>query len=322
MNDIFELYHAFIEHISMLKIDKKNPNLISNISNTMEILQQINHEIEPNIENEKFFIEKMDNIYLTVKEKKNKVITDISSFPYFLKCLKLKPNDFSSFLNIYDLDCYNLNLPEIGTYLQNNNNDDYNVFFNHFLLIYLEICNHIYSDDKEMPKNTKLHYNMIIDKFTEDSFNSDKISDNVIELILLVVNIVLKNNMSEKKYTQILDLLNDENLPIVIEKIIKINMNETEIEESNEEIKKLSKSEITDKINFYMNKFNNIDISNLLQNIDLKNIMNGDMSSIMNLVSGDLFGNISDIMENFSPELLENLPVDPTELLQTFMSKK
>lgn len=322
MNDLFELYHAFIEHVSMLKIDKKNSTLISNISNSMEILQKISNTMELNTENERFFIEKMDNIFQTVKEKKNKEITDISSFPYFLKCLKSKPTDFCRFLNLYNLPNYSLNFPEIGTYLQNNDTENYNVFYNHFLLIYLEICNHIYSDDENMPMNTKLHYNMIIDKFTEDSFNSDNISENVIELILLIVNIVLKNNMSDTKYTQILDLLNDENLPTIIDKVIKINMNENDIKESNEEIKRLSKSEITDKINFYMNKFNNINIPQLLQNIDLKNIMNGDISSVMNLLSGDLFGNISDIMENFSPELLESLPMDPNELLGNFIGNK
>lgn len=322
MNDLFELYHAFIEHISMLKIDKKNSILISNISNCMEILQEINNMTEPNMENEKFFIDKMDNIFQTVKEKKKKEIIDISSFPYFLKCLKSKPNDFNKFLNLYSLTNFNLNFPEIGTYLQKNDIDNYNVFYNHFLLIYLEICNHIYCDDEKMPENTKLHYNLIIDKFTEDSFNSDNISENIIELILLIVNIVLKNNMSDTKYNQILNLLNDDNLPTIIEKVIKINMNENDIKESNEEIKKLSKSEITDKINFYMNKFNNINITELFKNIDLKNIMNGDISSIMNLLSGDIFENIPDIIESFSPELLDSLPINPTELLENFVGGK
>ena len=99
-------------------------------------------------------------------------------------------------------------------------------------------------------------------------------------------------------------------------------MNEDEIKESNEEIKKLSKSEISDKINFYVNKFNNINITQLIQNLDLKNIMNGDISSIMNLLSSDVFGNISDIMENFSPDMLEGLPLDPNELLNTFTNSK
>lgn len=322
MNDLFELYHAFIEHVSMLKIDKKNSSLISNISNTMEILEKINDKIEPNIENEQFFIEKMDNIFLTVKEKKNKEITDISSFSYFLKCLKSKPSDFNKFLNIYDLTNYNLNLAEIGTFLENNDTENYNVFYNHILLIYLEICNHIYKEDSEIPKNTKFHYNLIIDKFTQDSFNSDNISENVIELILLIANIVLKNNMSDMKYSKILDLLNDKNLPTIIEKVIIINMNENEIIESNDEIKKLSKSEIIEKINFYMNKFNNINIQKLLDNIDLKNILNGDISSVMNLLSGDFFGNISEIMENFSPELLENLPMDPKEILESLVGNQ
>lgn len=328
MNDLFELYYGFIEHISMLKIDSKNSKLVNNISNCMDILKTLDNTKNPCVENEHFFLEKMDNIFLSIKEKKNKDITDISSFTYFLKCLKLKPDDFSRFLNIYNLNEYNLNLCEIGVYLQNNSNDDYNVLYNHFLLIYIEICNHLYdSDISKMCENTKLHYNMILDKFTEDSFNSENISENIIELIMLVVNIVLKNNMSDKKYTQIIDLLNDENLPIIINKVIKINMNDNEITECNEEIKKLSKSEITDKINFYMNKFNNINLPQLIQNIDLKNLMNGDISSIMNLLSGDLlsgdfFGNISNIMENFSPDLLDNLPIDPNDLLQSFTNIK
>ena len=173
-----------------------------------------------------------------------------------------------------------------------------------------------------MPEKTKNHYNLIIDKFTEDTFNSDNISENIIELILLVIDIVLKNNMNNTKYDDILNLLKDKNLPSIIDKIIKINMNENEIKESNEEIKKLSKSEISDKINFYMNKFNNINFAQLIQNLDLKNIMNGDISSIMNLLSSDVFGNISDIMENFSPDMLENLPLDPNELLNTFTNNK
>ena len=324
MNDLSELYNAFIEHISMLKINNANKDVISSISNSMEIITQLKNEnLNCDKKNEIFFIEKMDNIFLTIKEKKNKNITDISSFSYFLKCLKLKSNECNKFLNIYNLSNYNLNLYEVGTYLLNNSNDDYNVFYNHFLLIYLEICNDLYNEDTtNMPEKTKNHYNLIIDKFTEDTFNSDNISENIIELILLVIDIVLKNNMNNTKYDDILNLLKDKNLPSIIDKILKINMNENEIKESNEEIKKLSKSEISDKINFYMNKFNNINFAQLIQNLDLKNIMNGDISSIMNLLSSDVFGNITDIMENFSPDMLENLPLDPNELLNTFTNNK
>lgn len=322
-DDLFELYYAFIEHISMLKLN--NSNLLSNISNSMEILKILddvkNNNTKCNLEKEEFFINKMNNIFKTIKEKKSKSITDISSFPYFLKCLKIKSEDFEKFLNLYNLDEFKLNLFEIGDYLQKNNEDDYNVFYNHFLLLYIEVCNHLY-DENNMVDDTLYHYNIILDKFTEDSFNNDSISENIIELISLIVNNVFKTNLTNNKFQQILELLNDGNLASIIDKIIRINMSEEEIEESNSEIKKLSKSDIIDKINFYMNKFNNINITQLMQNIDLKNIMSGDISSLMSLFSStDILNNIPDIMENFSPDLLENLPFDVSELMQSLGQK-
>ena len=322
MNDLFELYYAFIEHISMLKLDNSNNIFVSSVSNAIELLDLLNkineNKTECNSENEEFFINKMNNIFKTIKEKKKKSITDISSFPYFLKCLKIKSEDLSKFLNIYNLKEFNINLFEIGDYLQKNNEDDYNVFYNHFLLLYVEICNHLY-DEENMLEDTKYHYNIILDKFTEDSFNNDNISENIIELILLIVNHIFKENLTNRKFQQILELLNDGNLASIIDKILKINMSEEDIEESNSEIKKLSKSEIIEKINFYMNKFNNINIMQLIQNLDLKNIMNGDISSLMSLFSStDILNNIPEIMENFSPDMLENLPFDASELLQGF----
>jgi len=322
MNDLFELYYAFIEHISMLKLDNSNTIFVSSISNAIELLNSLNkineNKTDCNSENEEFFINKMNNIFKTIKEKKNKSITDISSFPYFLKCLKIKSEDLSIFLNIYNLEEFNINLFEIGDYLQKNNEDDYNVFYNHFLLLYIEICNDLY-EEENMVEDTKYHYNIILDKFTEDSFNNDNISENIIELILLIVNNIFKENLTNKKFQQIVELLNDGNLVSIIDKILKINMSEEDIEESNLEIKKLSKSDIIEKINFYMNKFNNINVMQLIQNLDLKNIMSGDISSLMSLFSStDILNNIPDIMEHFPQDMLENLPFDASELLQGF----
>ena len=71
MNDLSELYNAFIEHISMLKINNANKDVISSISNSMEIITQLKNEnLNCDKKNEFFFIEKMDNIFLTIKEKK------------------------------------------------------------------------------------------------------------------------------------------------------------------------------------------------------------------------------------------------------------
>lgn len=324
MNDLKELYISFIEHLTNLNLknNKKSKILINNISNAMNLLDFMNNndDLQFNTNALHYFVNKMDNIFTTINEKKKLSIVNIESFSYFLKCLKLKSEDINKFLNLYETDNFQMNLCEIGEYLLNNDKENYNVFYNHFLLLYIEVCNFLYNEN-EMPEKTNYHYNLILNKFTEDSFNHDTLGENVIELIILIVDNIFRNNTSNDKYNKIIKLLNDPNLSSIINQIVKINMSDKEFNESNEELKRLSKQEITDKITFYSDKLNNLNIMKLIETFDIKNLLNGDFSSLMNLMSQDVFGNLSDVLDNVPNEILDIFPSEMTSVLNTLIKK-
>lgn len=301
MNELQELYDNFLVDLSKMDINNKSPKFVDSISNVIEVNDIISNATlsESNI---KYFITKVDAIYTSIMKKKKIDISSSSSFEFFVRVLTSK-SDTRKFLNFYDIKEFNVDFATIAIELNENNDPNYNELYNYILLLYVESCNYVYPSIKNEENNidltTKQNYERILDSFDNNMFEHDDIGHNLQEICEIITDNLLSNNT--QLYSKIKKVLQNPELPTIINDLLKCSLSDVEIEKMNQEFKCIQKDDIKNQLSELHKKMTDMNIIGLLQNFDVSTI-----SSLMSMFKSQIPGNI-DIDQQMIDSVLKTM---------------
>lgn len=283
MEELHEVYTSFIADAAALSVKKLPDRAVDEIAKLMNLTDSKQFKNATlNKDNVLNFVRKVDKIYDTIKSKKNVYINNIDGFESFTKVVMAK-ND-SNLTNLFGLTNYDINLFLIAESLKKLDNDNYNEFFNYFLLTYLHSIEFVYpnireSDNENIPDATKNNFNLVMEHFdTAMSFDSEDVGENIVQVVQTVYDSIdgkLEGGVKER----VDRILKNKALPSLLTDVMMCVASESDIAKMNDEIKKLRKEDVENYVDMAEKKISTLNIMEIAKSLNSLN----SISSIVDL---------------------------------------
>ena len=305
MEEFREVYITFMSDISSINVKGKPGDIVNEIGNLMAFVaadEFVNGVVSR--DRVRTFVSTVDKIYNSIKKKKNLAISDIDGFESLCRVAALKESDV---MNFFDAPGFNVNLFKIADNLKTGDKTDenYQEFFNYFLLLYIHAVEYLHpdvrndgkassGDDDAIPERTLSNFKLVLETFEEKMFDSESLGHNIMDIVKTLFD-NLSGKLSSDMESKFRKVVTNEALPGLIFDVVNCFMSEEDINSMNEDVKKIRKDDIVKYVDIAEKKVSSINVLDLLKKFnntsslaDIVNMgkhMDIDLSSILSALN-------------------------------------
>jgi len=273
IKELKETYSNFLNQLVKTKCLYKSENekdnfVIKRIEALFTMIEKIEtNNIEKRIMSYINFFEEFVEIVL---DKKTIEITDIQFFQYFCKALEKKPNKANSIFFLNDVTKKtNIN---VGMIARNQSSHNFNQIKNYIYIMYIQSCNIIYPDIKNMKSSTKKIFTKILDDFSikKTSGENDDVKDEIKKLCTSVLDEILPEEVGGGK-KMFDDIFNNNEFSGVFDNVLNSISNQHGVD-LKKELQNTKKEDIVNVVNSIKEDFSKLNLFEMMNNLDLNNI--------------------------------------------------
>lgn len=280
MEEFREVYVTFMNDVASINVKDKPSSIVNEIGNLMTFVATdgfVKGVVSKN--RVKTFVSAVDKIYTSIKKKKKFAISDIDGFESFCRVAALKESDV---MNFFDADDFNVNLFKIADNLKTDDNTDenYQEFFNYFLLLYIHAVEYLYpdvrncdckasaaEDENAVPEKTLSNFKLVLETFEEKMFDSESLGHNIMDIVKTLFD-NLSGKLSSDMESKLKKVVSNEAIPGLIFDIVNCFMSEEDINNINEDVKKIRKEDIAKYVEIAEKKVSSINVLDILKKIN------------------------------------------------------